>query len=141
MDGIIENLPEKKKTLLSPHLRKASISKDCSWVILNVQNLLSQELINENSKELGRIIEELTGSKYSIKVLYTAPQTKEKASLKMEKLKEIFGGKINYNKEEKKEQTSIKEMVKNDGQQRDVENNEEFDQSELNDGESVEEDD
>ena len=59
----------------------------------------------------------------------------------MEKLKEIFGGKINYNKEEKKEQTSIKEMVKNDGQQRDVENNEEFDQSELNDGESVEEDD
>ena len=141
IDRIIENLPEKKKTLLSPHLRKASISKDCSWVILNVQNLLSQELINENSKELGRIIEELTGSKYSIKVLYTAPQTKEKASLKMEKLKEIFGGKINYNKEEKKEQTSIKEMVKNDGQQRDVENNEEFDQSELNDGESVEEDD
>ena len=141
MERIIENFPEKKKTLLSPHLRKASISKDCSWVILNVQNLLSQELINENSKELERIIEELTGSKYSIKVLYTAPQTKEKASLKMEKLKEIFGGKINYNKEEKKEQTSIKEMVKNDGQQRDVENNEEFDQSELNDGESVEEDD
>ena len=66
---------------------------------------------------------------------------REKASEKMESLKALFGGKINYIKEEIKEPIIEKqEIEENNESNRTSSNDEEFGSTETDDGEPDEED-
>lgn len=138
---IKENLSANAKAILNPYLNQVEISKNGEWVLFTVRTVLVRDLLNNNRKELELALEKILGTKKPIKIVYNAPVIKEKASEKMETLKAIFGGKINYIKEEIKEPIIEKqEIEENNESNRTSSNDEEFGSTETDDGEPDEED-
>lgn len=138
---IKENLSTNAKAILNPYLNQIEISKNGEWVLFTVKTVLVRDLLNNNRKELEIALEKTLGIKKPIKIVYNAPVVREKASEKMESLKAIFGGKINYIKEEIKEPIIEKqEIEENNESNRTSSNDEEFGSTETDDGEPDEED-
>ncbi len=138
---IKENLSTNAKAILNPYLNQIEISKNGEWVLFTVKTVLVRDLLNNNRKELEIALEKTLGIKKPIKIVYNAPVVREKASEKMESLKVIFGGKINYIKEEIKEPIIEKqEIEENNESNRTSSNDEEFGSTETDDGEPDEED-
>lgn len=138
---IKENLSANAKAILNPYLNQVEISKNGEWVLFTVKTILVRDLLNNNRKELEIALEKILGTKKPIKIVYNAPVIREKASEKMESLKAIFGGKINYIKEEIKEPIIEKqEIEENNESNRTSSNDEEFGSTETDDGEPDEED-
>lgn len=138
---IKENLSANAKAILNPYLNQVEISKNGEWVLFTVKTILVRDLLNNNRKELEIALEKILGTKKPIKIVYNAPVIREKASEKMETLKAIFGGKINYIKEEIKEPIIEKqEIEENNESNRTSSNDEEFGSTETDDGEPDEED-
>ncbi len=138
---IKENLSTNAKAILNPYLNQIEISKNGEWVLFTVKTVLVRDLLNNNRKELEIALEKTLGIKKPIKIVYNAPVVREKASEKMESLKALFGGKINYIKEEIKEPIIEKqEIEENNESNRTSSNDEEFGSTETDDGEPDEED-
>lgn len=138
---IKENLSTNAKAILNPYLNQIEISKNGEWVLFTVKTVLVRDLLNNNRKDLEIALEKTLGIKKPIKIVYNAPVVREKASEKMESLKAIFGGKINYIKEEIKEPIIEKqEIEENNESNRTSSNDEEFGSTETDDGEPDEED-
>ena len=138
---IKENLSTNAKAILNPYLNQIEISKNGEWVLFTVKTVLVRDLLNNNRKDLEIALEKTLGIKKPIKIVYNAPVVREKASEKMESLKALFGGKINYIKEEIKEPIIEKqEIEENNESNRTSSNDEEFGSTETDDGEPDEED-
>ncbi len=95
-----ERMDGSLRLLISNYILSSSSNREDDTIVLTVQSEIAKDQLIEYRKAVQRAIRDVTGEELGLKVVYIRPPERE-YSEKMVRLKEIFGGKLSLNIEEK----------------------------------------
>ncbi len=95
-----ERMEGSLRHLISNYILSSSSNREDDTIVLTVQSEIAKDQLIEYRKAVQRAIRDVTGEELGLKVVYIRPPERE-YSEKMVRLKEIFGGKLSLNIEEK----------------------------------------
>lgn len=103
-----ERMEGSLRRLISNYILSSSSNRENDTIVLTVQSEIAKDQLIEYRKAVQTAIRDVTGEELGLKVVYIRPPETE-FSGKMVRLKEIFGGKLSLNIEEK-ERSKIEKL-------------------------------